>query len=155
MIASISSISSASVTPLSLPGPGGGAAVRCCRWGRDSPNLLAAPKSDGHAGGGEGGDERHRCGQREADFHHPDVGDLDLDYDALEIPAVPGLTIATYTLAATAPHAPAFARFQEHAEHQCVGRPADASLSSAHASLTHTPENAAAPEPAEADSGAA
>ncbi|MFF3517581.1 helix-turn-helix transcriptional regulator [Streptomyces sp. NPDC002573] len=46
-------------------------------------------------------------GQR---FHHPDVGDLDLDYDALEVPADPGLTIVTYTLAPTGRHAAAFAR---------------------------------------------
>jgi transcriptional regulator with XRE-family HTH domain len=30
-------------------------------------------------------------------FHHPVVGDLALDYDALEIPADPGLTIIAYT----------------------------------------------------------
>ena len=30
-------------------------------------------------------------------FHHPVVGDLDLDYDALEIPADPGQTIVAYT----------------------------------------------------------
>jgi transcriptional regulator with XRE-family HTH domain len=30
-------------------------------------------------------------------FHHQAVGDLDLDYDALELPADPGLTIVTYT----------------------------------------------------------
>jgi hypothetical protein len=30
-------------------------------------------------------------------FHHPLVGDLDLDYDALEIAADPGLTIVAYT----------------------------------------------------------
>ncbi|MDR6318484.1 helix-turn-helix domain-containing protein [Actinoplanes couchii] len=30
-------------------------------------------------------------------FHHATVGDLDLDYDALELPADPGLTIVTYT----------------------------------------------------------
>ncbi len=30
-------------------------------------------------------------------FHHPVVGDLTLNYDALEIPADPGLTIVAYT----------------------------------------------------------
>jgi transcriptional regulator with XRE-family HTH domain len=30
-------------------------------------------------------------------FHHPLVGDLTLDYDALELPADPGLTIVAYT----------------------------------------------------------
>ncbi|MCC5480554.1 helix-turn-helix transcriptional regulator [Streptomyces barringtoniae] len=52
--------------------------------------------------------EYYRSGQQR--FHHPDVGDLDLDYDALEVPADPGLTIVTYTLAATGRHAAAFAR---------------------------------------------
>ncbi|CAM5718375.1 MULTISPECIES: helix-turn-helix transcriptional regulator [Streptomyces] len=52
--------------------------------------------------------EYYRSGQQR--FHHPGVGDLDLDYDALEVPADPGLTIVTYTLAPTAPHATAFLR---------------------------------------------
>jgi transcription regulator MmyB-like protein len=30
-------------------------------------------------------------------FHHPLVGDLTLDYDALEIPADPGQTIVAYS----------------------------------------------------------
>ena len=30
-------------------------------------------------------------------FRHPVAGDLELDYDALEIPADPGLTIIVYT----------------------------------------------------------
>ncbi|MEV6840534.1 hypothetical protein AB0N17_39665 [Streptomyces sp. NPDC051133] len=57
--------------------------------------------------------EYYRSGRQR--FHHPDVGDLDLDYDALEIPAAPGLTVVTYTLAATSPHASAFARLHEQA----------------------------------------
>ncbi|MFJ8028510.1 helix-turn-helix transcriptional regulator [Streptomyces sp. NPDC096311] len=56
--------------------------------------------------------EYYRSGQQH--FHHPTVGDLDLDYDALEIPADPGMTIVTYTLAPTSPHAPAFLRLQQH-----------------------------------------
>ncbi|MGW4732273.1 helix-turn-helix transcriptional regulator [Streptomyces shenzhenensis] len=52
--------------------------------------------------------EYYRSGRQR--FHHPDAGDLDLDYDALEVPADPGLTIVTYTLATTAPHAAAFLR---------------------------------------------
>jgi hypothetical protein len=32
-------------------------------------------------------------------FHHPAVGDLDLDFDALEVPTDPGLTILVYTAA--------------------------------------------------------
>jgi hypothetical protein len=36
-------------------------------------------------------------------FHHPLVGDLDLDYNALEIAADPGLTIVVYT---AEPHSP-------------------------------------------------
>jgi hypothetical protein len=58
--------------------------------------------------------EYYRSGQQR--FHHPDAGDLDLDYDALEISADPGLTIVTYTLAATAPHASAFHQLQQHTE---------------------------------------
>ncbi|WP_063729386.1 helix-turn-helix transcriptional regulator [Streptomyces sp. RTd22] len=54
--------------------------------------------------------EYYRSGQQR--FHHPAVGDLDLDYDALEIPADPGLTIVTYTLASASPHAGAFARLR-------------------------------------------
>ncbi len=60
--------------------------------------------------------EYYRSGRQR--FHHPDVGDLDLDYDALEIPADPGLTIVTYTLTPTSPHALAFTRLQEHAAPQ-------------------------------------
>ncbi|MEW2288357.1 helix-turn-helix transcriptional regulator [Streptomyces sp. NPDC047841] len=56
--------------------------------------------------------EYYRSGRQR--FHHPAVGDLDLDYDALEIPADPGLTIVTYTLAPTAPHAPTFLRLHHH-----------------------------------------
>jgi transcriptional regulator with XRE-family HTH domain len=52
--------------------------------------------------------EYYRSGRQR--FHHPDVGDLDLDYDALEVPADPGLTLVTYTVATTAPHATALAR---------------------------------------------
>lgn len=36
-------------------------------------------------------------------FHHPLVGDLTLTYDALEIPADPGLTIVAYTAEAGSP----------------------------------------------------
>ncbi|MEU1710490.1 helix-turn-helix transcriptional regulator [Streptomyces sp. NPDC005706] len=52
--------------------------------------------------------EYYRSGKQ--GFRHPRVGDLDLDYDALEIPADPGLTIVTYTAAPTSPHAAALAR---------------------------------------------
>jgi len=30
-------------------------------------------------------------------FHHPVVGDVNLTYDRMELPADPGLTIFTYT----------------------------------------------------------
>jgi hypothetical protein len=36
-------------------------------------------------------------------FHHPLVGDLTLNYDALELPADPGLTIVAYTAEAGSP----------------------------------------------------
>ncbi|MFE4057256.1 helix-turn-helix transcriptional regulator [Streptomyces sp. NPDC059096] len=55
--------------------------------------------------------EYYRSGRQR--FRHPDAGDLDLDYDALEVPADPGLTIVTYTLAPTAPHATAFLQLSE------------------------------------------
>ncbi|MGI5423738.1 helix-turn-helix transcriptional regulator [Streptomyces sp. CA-179760] len=55
--------------------------------------------------------EYYRSGQQR--FHHPAIGDLDLDYDALEIPADPGLTIVTYTLPATS--ADVLGRLQAHA----------------------------------------
>ncbi|MFE6962176.1 helix-turn-helix transcriptional regulator [Streptomyces sp. NPDC057696] len=56
--------------------------------------------------------EYYRSGQQR--FHHPAVGDIDLDYDALEIPADPGLTIVTYTLSPTSAYADVFRRLQEH-----------------------------------------
>jgi transcriptional regulator with XRE-family HTH domain len=37
----------------------------------------------------------HRSGAK--NFHHPVVGDLDLVYDAMELPADPGLTLVAYT----------------------------------------------------------
>jgi hypothetical protein len=40
-------------------------------------------------------------------FRHPLAGDLDLDYDALEIPADPGLTIVAYSAAPGSPSAQA------------------------------------------------
>ena len=36
-------------------------------------------------------------------FHHPAVGDITLDFDAMELPAQPGLTLTAYT---TAPGTP-------------------------------------------------
>ncbi|MEE4023343.1 helix-turn-helix transcriptional regulator [Gordonia sp. PKS22-38] len=40
----------------------------------------------------------HRSGRKV--FHHPEVGDLEADYDVLEVPGEPGLSITTYTAAA-------------------------------------------------------
>ena len=37
----------------------------------------------------------HRTGRKQ--LHHPVVGDLELTYEALELPADPGLTMITYT----------------------------------------------------------
>ena len=37
----------------------------------------------------------HRTGRKL--FHHPEVGDLEADYDVLEIPGEPGLSITSYT----------------------------------------------------------
>jgi hypothetical protein len=36
-------------------------------------------------------------------FRHPVVGEFDLDFDALELPADPGQTIVAYTAAAGSP----------------------------------------------------
>ena len=38
-------------------------------------------------------------------FHHPVVGTLDLDFEAMELPAHPGLTLLVYTAAAATPAA--------------------------------------------------
>ncbi|MFC9457098.1 helix-turn-helix transcriptional regulator [Streptomyces sp. NPDC056983] len=57
--------------------------------------------------------EYYRSGQQR--FHHPAVGNLDLDYDALEIPADPGLTIVTYTLSPMSTYSDVFRRLQAHA----------------------------------------
>jgi transcriptional regulator with XRE-family HTH domain len=45
----------------------------------------------------------HRTGRKR--LHHPVVGTLDLDYEAMEFPAHPGLTLLTYTAAAGTPTA--------------------------------------------------
>jgi hypothetical protein len=37
----------------------------------------------------------HRTGFKQ--LHHPVVGDLDLTYEALELPSDPGLTLLVYT----------------------------------------------------------
>ncbi|MFB7600303.1 helix-turn-helix domain-containing protein [Streptomyces sp. NPDC056160] len=71
-----------------------------------------ASVSDGFAERWEAHDVDHYRSGRQR-FHHPDAGDLDLDYDALEVPADPGLTLVTYTLSAAAPHAAAFLRLAE------------------------------------------
>jgi hypothetical protein len=43
-------------------------------------------------------------------FHHPSAGDLDLDYDALEVAAEPGLTLVAYTAAPDSAAGAALAR---------------------------------------------
>jgi len=43
----------------------------------------------------------HRSGTKR--FHHPLVGDLTLSYEALELPADPGLTIVTYSAEPASP----------------------------------------------------
>ena len=45
----------------------------------------------------------HRTGHKR--LHHPVVGTLDLDYEAMEFPAHPGLTLLTYTAPAGTPTA--------------------------------------------------
>ena len=45
----------------------------------------------------------HRTGHKS--LHHPEVGALDLDFEAMEFPAHPGLTLLVYTAAANTPTA--------------------------------------------------
>lgn len=47
----------------------------------------------------------HRTGKKS--LHHPVVGDLDLDFEAMEFPSSPGLTLLVYTAAAGTPTADA------------------------------------------------
>ncbi|MCW2622796.1 MAG: transcriptional regulator, family [Frankiales bacterium] len=49
----------------------------------------------------------HRTGRKA--IRHPVVGDLHLDFEALELPADPGLTFITFTAPADSPHADALA----------------------------------------------
>ncbi|MDM4763682.1 helix-turn-helix transcriptional regulator [Galbitalea sp. SE-J8] len=49
----------------------------------------------------------HRHGLKR--FHHPVVGDLDLDYESMELPSEPGLVLNVYTAAAGTPTADALA----------------------------------------------
>jgi hypothetical protein len=45
----------------------------------------------------------HRAGHKK--LHHPVVGDLDLDFEAMELPAHPSLTLLVYTAATGTPTA--------------------------------------------------
>ncbi len=45
----------------------------------------------------------HRTGYKK--LHHPVVGDLELDFEAMEVPSAPGLTMLVYTAAAGSPSA--------------------------------------------------
>src|SRR4051794_19661963 len=45
----------------------------------------------------------HRSGRKR--LHHPAVGQLDLDYESMELPSAPGLTMNVYTAAAGTPTA--------------------------------------------------
>jgi hypothetical protein len=47
----------------------------------------------------------HRSGRKR--LHHPVVGQLDLDYESMELPSAPGLTMNVYTAAAGTPSADA------------------------------------------------
>ena len=42
----------------------------------------------------------HRIGYKK--LHHPVVGDLDLNFEAMELPSQPGLTLLVYTASGTA-----------------------------------------------------
>lgn len=56
---------------------------------------LASGSKDFHTLWESGDVEYYRAGVQH--FHHPAVGDIDLDYDALEVAADPGLTVIAYT----------------------------------------------------------
>lgn len=45
----------------------------------------------------------HRGGLKH--FHHPVVGDLALDYDSMDLPSAPGLTLTVYSAAPDTPSA--------------------------------------------------
>ncbi len=45
----------------------------------------------------------HRTGRKR--LHHPVIGTLDLDFEAMEFPSQPGLTLLVYTAAAATPAA--------------------------------------------------
>lgn len=49
----------------------------------------------------------HRHGRKT--FHHPEVGELEADYDVLDVPGEPGLSVTTYTAPAGTPTAEKFA----------------------------------------------
>ena len=45
----------------------------------------------------------HRTGHKK--LHHPVVGDLDLNFEAMELPSQPGLTLLVYTAPQASPTA--------------------------------------------------
>jgi hypothetical protein len=63
----------------------------------------------------------HRTGRKR--LHHPVVGDLDLTYEAFDLPADPGLRLLVYTAEPATPTADAlnllasWAATQDHANH--------------------------------------
>ncbi len=64
----------------------------------------------------------HRSGTKV--FHHPAVGLLELDYEALVLPADPGLQINVYTAVAGSPSADGLALLASWAATTLTGRPA-------------------------------
>ena len=64
----------------------------------------------------------HRTGRK--DVHHPVVGDLHLDFEALELPADPGLSFITFSAPAGSPDADALVLLASwSAAHQAVDAP--------------------------------
>jgi len=67
----------------------------------------------------------HRTGSKKV--HHPIVGDLELNFEAMEFPADPGLTLLVYTAPAGSPSADglkllaSWRSTQRHGEHHLVG----------------------------------
>ena len=65
------------------------------RWLSDLVGELSTRSHEFRARWGAHNVRLHRTGPKQ--LHHPVVGDLELTYEALELPADPGLTMITYT----------------------------------------------------------
>jgi len=69
----------------------------------------------------------HRSGVKR--LHHPVVGDLDLNYESMELPSEPGLVMNVYTAPAGSPTADALKMLASWAASQDAANPADSAAS--------------------------